>query len=77
MLADHAARVLARRTRFGAEARRERGDADRQLGLVGDLLAHEIGERHFGGGNEPEGIPILESNIYAFQYSSNLFTSCV
>ena len=26
----------------------------RQLGLVEDLLAHEIGERDFGGGDEPE-----------------------
>ena len=54
MLADHAARVLARGAGLGAEARRPGGDAHRQLRLVDDLLAHEIGERHFGGGDEPE-----------------------
>ena len=54
MLADHAARVLARGAGLGAEARRPGGDAHRQLRLVDDVLAHEIGERHFGGGDEPE-----------------------
>ena len=54
VLADHAARVLAGRARFGAEARRAGGDAHRQLRFVDDLLAHEIGQRHFGGGDEPE-----------------------
>ena len=53
MLADHAARVLARRAGLGAEARRPGGYAHRQLRLVDDLLAHEIGQRHFGGGDEP------------------------
>ena len=53
MLADHAARVLAGRTGFGAEARRPRGDAHRQLRLVDDVLAHEIGQRHFGCRDEP------------------------
>ena len=28
--------------------------AQRQLGLVDDLLADEIGQRHLGGGNEPD-----------------------
>ena len=58
MLPDHAARVLPRRARFGAEAGGVGGDADGQLGLVADGLAHEVGERDFGGGDEPEA-PIL------------------
>ena len=53
MLADHAARVFAGGAGLGAEARRAGGDADGELRLVGDLLAHEIGERNFGGGDEP------------------------
>jgi len=58
-LADHSARVLARCARFCAEARCERRDTDRQLRLVGDLLAHEVGEGHFGGGDEPKIVSIF------------------
>ncbi len=54
VLADHAAGILARRAGFGAKARRERGEAQRQRVLVEDQFAHEIGQRHFGGGDEPE-----------------------
>ena len=54
MLADHPARVLAGSASLGAEAWRAGGDADRQLRLVGDVLTHEIGQRNFGGGDEPE-----------------------
>ena len=54
VLADHAAGVAAGRARLGAEARRAGGDAHRQLLFVEDELADEIGQRHFGGGDEPE-----------------------
>ena len=54
MLADHAAGVLAGGARFGAEARRQRGQPHRQRVFVEDGLAHEIGQRDFGGGDEPE-----------------------
>ena len=54
VLADHAARVLAGRARFGAEARRVGGEPQRQLGFLDDRFAHEIGQRDFGGGDEPE-----------------------
>ena len=54
VLAQHAARVLAGRAGLGAEARRERGEAQRQLVLGEDGLAHEVGQRDFGGGDEPE-----------------------
>ena len=39
---------------LGAEARRQRGEAERQLGLVEDGFADEVGQRDFGGGDEPE-----------------------
>ena len=53
MLADHAAGVFAGGAGLGAEAWRAGGDADGELGLVDDVFADEIGERHFGGGDEP------------------------
>ena len=53
MLADHPAGILSRRARFGAEARRAGGHPQRQPVFIDDGLAHEIGERHFGGGDEP------------------------
>ena len=54
VLADHAARVAPRRSRLGAEADGAGGEAQRQSLLVDDALAHEIGQRHFGGRDEPE-----------------------
>ncbi len=54
MLADHAARVFARRTGLGAKAWRAGGEAERQFLFVEDCFADEIGERHFGGGDEPK-----------------------
>ncbi len=54
MLADHAARVSARRTGLGAEARGVGGEAQRQRVLGEDLFAHEIGERDFGRWDEPK-----------------------
>ena len=42
MLADHAARVLAVAARLGAEARRVRGELDRQRVGGKDLVAHEL-----------------------------------
>jgi len=56
VLADDAARVAAGRARLRAEARRRRGEAQRQLVLVEDLLADEIGQRNFGGRDELECI---------------------
>ena len=54
MLADHAAGVAPRRARFGAKARRQRGQPHRQFFFVDDGFADEIGQRDFGGGNEAE-----------------------
>ena len=53
VLPDHAAGVATGRTRFGAEARRQRGEAHRQFLLVDDGFTDQICERHFGGGDEP------------------------
>ena len=53
MLADDAARVFARRARFGAEAGRVRGQRDGQPRLVENLVAIEIGDRNLGRGDQP------------------------
>ena len=53
VLPDHPARILARRPGLGAEAGRIRRDPDRQLRLVADRLAHQVGEWNLGGGDEP------------------------
>ena len=62
VLADHAARVFAGGARFGAEARRAGGVAARQRVFVDDGFAHEIGERHFGGGDEPKNMTLAKFN---------------
>ena len=49
MLADIAARVLARRTRFRTETGRLGAIPLRQGFLVKDLVGVEVGHRHFGG----------------------------
>ena len=54
MLPDHAAGIAARRARFGAEARRQRGQPHRQFFFIDDGFADEVGQRDFGGGNEAE-----------------------
>ena len=53
MLPDHAARIFARRAGLGAKARRAGGEPHRQLRFVEDGFADEIGQRDFGGGDEP------------------------
>src|ERR1700722_13622098 len=53
VLADHAAGVLPRRARLGAEAERAGGIAQRQTLLVDDALANEVGERDFRRGDQP------------------------
>ncbi len=56
MLADVAARVLARRAGLGAEAGGQRGHADRQIGFAQDLVAHRIGQRNLGRGDQPAAV---------------------
>ena len=58
VLADHAARILARRPGFGAEARRAGSEAQGERVLVKDRFAHEIGQRHFGGRDEPKAFAL-------------------
>ena len=53
MLADHAARVFARRPRLGAKARRAGGETEGEFFFVEDFFADEICEGDFGGGDEP------------------------
>src|SRR6185437_11451828 len=58
--ADHAARVLAGRTRLGAEARREGGVAQRQHLLVQHRVVGEVGQRQLGGRHQPEAVVGME-----------------
>ena len=53
VLADDAARVLACGSGFGAEAGGVGGEADGQAGFVEDFVAVEVGDRDFGGGDQP------------------------
>jgi hypothetical protein len=60
VLADKAARVLARCARLAAETGGERSEAPRQ-GFGGeDLVACQIGEAHFRGRDQPAAIGRLE-----------------
>ncbi len=52
VLADHPAGVATGRTGLGAEAHRVRGHPDRQRGAVDDLVADQVGQRHFRGRNQ-------------------------
>ena len=54
VLAQHAAGVAPRRPGLGPEAGRQRGEAQGQFLLAEDRLADEVGQRHLGGGDEPE-----------------------
>ena len=54
VLANDAAHVLAVRSGFAAEARRVGGEQQGQARVVDDLVAIEVGDGHFGGGNEVE-----------------------
>ncbi len=51
MLADHAARILARRPGFRPKTRRPGGQTLGQVGLVKNLFRRRIGQGHFGGRN--------------------------
>src|SRR5690242_3902151 len=57
MLTDQPAHVLAVRSGLTAKARRVGCVTNRQLASVEDLATMEIGERHFGRGNQKE-IPL-------------------
>ena len=54
VLADHAARVLAVGAGLGAEAGRVRREPDRQRLGRHDLVAHQVRQRHFAGGDQVE-----------------------
>ena len=57
VLADQAADVGAVRAGLAAEARRVGGVLDRQQAAVEDLVAIQIGDRHFGGRDQVE-VPV-------------------
>ncbi len=53
VLPDHAAGVAPGGAGFGAEALGQRGQAHRQFFFLEDGFAHQVGQRHLGGGDEP------------------------
>ena len=53
VLADHPARVLAGSACFRPETGGASGETHGQRGFVDDRFADKIGQRNFGGGNEP------------------------
>ncbi len=59
MLTQHARRILAGRTRLGAETERMGGKAFRQFNLAHNALAHEVSEWHFGGRDHVMPLPRL------------------
>ncbi|MCW0417619.1 hypothetical protein NB689_003373 [Xanthomonas sacchari] len=52
VLADHAAGVAAAAAGLGAEAQRVRSHAQRQALGLDDLVAHQVGQRDFRGGDQ-------------------------
>ena len=54
MLANDSAHVFPIGSRLAAKARSIRSDGNRQSRRVDDLVAIEIGQRDFGGGNQPQ-----------------------
>ena len=49
VLADHPAHIAAATAGLGAEAHRMRGHPQRQALGIEDVVAHDVGQRHFGG----------------------------
>ena len=49
VVADHAARVLARRAGLGTKARRVADESHRQRVQLDDFVAHDVRHRHLGG----------------------------
>ena len=60
MLANHAAHVATTAAGFGAKAHRMRGHPQRQSLGIEDVVAHDIGQRHFAGGNQ---IPLVLAQL--------------
>ena len=60
MLADQAFGVASRRACLGTETGCQCGQPDRQCALLQNLFTYAIGQRYFGGRNEPAAIGSLE-----------------
>ena len=60
VLANHAAGITAIGTGFTAEARGMGGELERQTAGVDDLVAHHVGQRHFGGRDQEEITIVVE-----------------
>ena len=78
VLADHAARVLAVAAGLGAEARRMRGQPDRQRSQRQDLVAHRVGQRDLGGRDQVQRLALaFRPPLRTENMSASNFGSCV
>ena len=79
VLADHAARVLAVAARLRAEARRVRGQLERQRVGGEDLVAHDVGQRDLRGRDQVErlAVAVLRRPCVTENMSASNFGSCV
>src|SRR5260370_22430406 len=77
VLPYHAPRIASGGAGFGAETRRQRGQAHRQFFFVDDGFANEICQRHFGGGDEAEAFmsQYIEEKLYMGNCISELLWS--
>ena len=67
MLAQHAARIAPGTAGFRTETGRKRGQAQGQIGFAEDFLCGEIGQRHFGGWDQPSAIRRAEQIFGEFR----------
>ena len=63
VLPDHAAGISPGGAGFGTEARRAGGEPHRQFRFVDDGFADEVGQRHFGGGDEPISVKMFSVDV--------------
>ena len=67
VLADHAARVAAVAAGFRAKAWRVRSQAHGQVRFGDDFISHQVGQRHFRGGDQ------IQRSIFGFALLAALF----
>ena len=61
--AEHSPGVLAVASRFGAKARRMRGELERECIARHDLAAHKVGQRNLGGRDQIHSILVRRSAL--------------
>ena len=65
VLTDEAANVFAVGAGLGPEAGGEGAEGDGEVGLVEDLVAEDVGDGDFGGGDEPVVVVFVSAGVRA------------